>query len=503
MSLFSTPLESLSLRQLLAGADFGGTEDIRVQSCSADSRTCRPGDLFVALDSPHGETPGFVHEAVARGACGVVSQQRFQVSVPVCLVSNAREALGQICQALAGDPSRRLRLIGITGTNGKTTTTHLIASMLQAAGHRTGLLGTLGYHDTAESAPADLTTPDAVALAEWLGRMVANNCSHAVMEVSSHALAQRRIAGVEFARVGLTNLRRDHLDFHGTLAAYHHAKTQLFNYLSSGGVAVINVDDPPSVENVPLIPGGVLTIGMHRPADVSATLVERCKSEQTFLLTAGDHTVPVRTAMIGDHHIYNCLLAAAIGLSEGLELTAIVRGLEAVTHVPGRLERIECGQPFGVYIDFAHTPDALAVSLATLREVTPGRILCVFGAGGNRDTKKRPLMGRTVETGADVAIITNDNPRFEDPQTIASEILAGFERPALARWMPDRAEAIQYALSLAGPDDCVLVAGKGHEVHQIVGHHRIPLDDRDLARRYLYNLEPASPYGSLMTVANS
>jgi UDP-N-acetylmuramoyl-L-alanyl-D-glutamate--2,6-diaminopimelate ligase len=301
----------------------------------------------------------------------------------------------------------------------------------------------------------------------------------------------------------LTNLRRDHLDYHGTLANYHHAKTELFNYLPSGGVAVINVDDPASVENVPLIPGGVLSIGMHRPADVTARVVERCKSEQTFLLTAGHLTAPVRTAMIGDHHVYNCLMAAAIGLCEGIDLPTIVRGLEAVGHVPGRLERIECGQPFGVYVDFAHTPDALAVSLETLREVTAGRILCVFGAGGNRDARKRPLMGRAVEALADLAIITTDNPRFEDPQTIASEILSGFQRPDLARWMPERAEAIRYALSLAGPDDCVLVAGKGHEGHQIVGHERIPLDDRDLVRRYLYNLEPESPYGALMSVANS
>jgi UDP-N-acetylmuramoyl-L-alanyl-D-glutamate--2,6-diaminopimelate ligase len=214
-------------------------------------------------------------------------------------------------------------------------------------------------------------------------------------------------------------------------------------------------------------------------------------------------TAAVRTAMIGDHHVSNCLLAAAVGLGEGIELETIVRGLENVSRVAGRLERIECGQPFGVYVDYAHTPDALAVSLDTLGAVTAGRLICVFGAGGNRDARKRPLMGRAVEERAQVAIVTTDNPRYEDPQAIAAEVIWGFERPAEARYMPDRGEAIRYALSLASADDCVLVAGRGHETHQIVAGERIELDDRDVARRYLYNLEPASLYGALASVGNS
>jgi len=503
MSKSLTSVDRLSLRELLAGAEFIGASDICASSCSSDSRTCRAGDVFVAVEGDHLNGHDFVSEAIARGAQAVVAERSLPIDVPLCVVGDAREALGQMCQALAGHPSRSLRVIGVTGTNGKTTSTHLIASVLHAAGHRSGLLGTLGYHDSVDSAAADLTTPSAPALAHWLGRMVTRGCSHAVMEVSSHAIAQRRIAGIEFTQACLTNLRRDHLDYHETLSEYHHAKTELFHRLAPGGVAVINADDPASIENSPLIPGGVLTIGIERPADVRARVIERSKSEQTFLLSAGEMTVPVRTAMIGDHHVYNCLLATAAALAEGIDLPAIVRGLEAVTHVPGRLERIECGQPFGVYVDFAHTPDALEVSLRTLREVTAGRILCVFGAGGNRDASKRPMMGRTVESHADLAIVTTDNPRFEDPQAIAAEIVVGFERPSEARWVPDRATAIHYALSLAGPDDCVLVAGRGHEQQQIVGHDRIPLDDRELARRYLYNLESPSRYGSLMSVANS
>ncbi len=499
---FST-VEPVSLAGLLAGAEFKRAADIHLSSCSADSRTCRPGDVFVAMEGGSSDGHQFVAEAIARGARAVVTERELAVEVPLCLVSDAREAYGHICQALAAQPSHSLKVIGITGTNGKTTTAHLLANILETAGARTGLLGTLGYHDSLEFENAELTTPTAPALADWLGRMVGHGCSHAVMEVSSHALSQRRVSGVSFAGACLTNLRRDHLDYHHDLAEYHHAKLSLFNDLSPSGTAVINADDPASVAAAPMLPGRVLTIGIHQTADVTATVIERFKSEQTFVISAGKVAATVRTTMIGDHHIYNCLSAAALGLAEGIDLPTIARGLEGVSRVAGRMERIECGQPFGVFVDFAHTPDALAATLTALREVTVGRVLCVFGAGGNRDTEKRPLMGHTVETLADLAIVTNDNSRQEDPHIIAADIFSGFARPGEARWMPERERAIQYALSLAGPDDTVLVAGRGHETHQIIGDARLPLDDREVARRYLYNLEPSSQYGALASVANS
>jgi UDP-N-acetylmuramoyl-L-alanyl-D-glutamate--2,6-diaminopimelate ligase len=499
---FSSP-QPIHLRDVLADAELLGAADILARSCCCDSLACRQGDVFVAMSGTQHDGHEFVQEALARGASAVVAERPLSLQVPTCVVPDTRDALGRICQALAGRPSETLRVVGITGTNGKTTTTQLIASVFEAAGHRTGTLGTLGYRDTFDASPAELTTPGAPVLAHWLGRMVEHGCSHAALEVSSHALAQRRIAGIEFAHVCITNLRRDHLDYHQTLSNYHHAKIGLLDYLRAGGAAVINADDPESVRQAPLLPGRVLSIGMHAAADVQATLLERVKSEQTFLLSAGHVSAPVRTAMIGDHHIYNCLMAAAVGLAEGIDLMTIIRGLEAVERVPGRLERIECGQPFGVYVDYAHTPDALAVSLQTLAEVTPGRVICVFGAGGNRDTAKRPLMGRTVEELADVAVVTTDNPRYEDPQSIAADILGGFQRPADARWMADRTEAIHYALWLAGPDDTVLVAGRGHEAFQQVGRERQPLDDRETVRRYLYNLAPASPYATLQSVSNS
>jgi UDP-N-acetylmuramoyl-L-alanyl-D-glutamate--2,6-diaminopimelate ligase len=503
MSHLISPVEPVSLRELFEDAHISGAGDVRVGSCSCDSRTCQSGDVFVAVSGRSFDGHDFAAEAVARGARAIVAERPLDLGVPVCLVSDSREALGRICQALAGYPSRRLRVIGVTGTNGKTTTTQLIAGVLEAAGYRTGVLGTLEYFDGVEAAPADLTTPLAPALADWLGRMAANGCSHAVVEISSHAIAERRIGGIELSAACLTNLRRDHLDYHRSLVDYHGTKSRIFHQLAPGGVAVINADDPASLEYAPLVPGGVLSIALHNPANLTAELVERSKSEQTFLLSAGEMTAAVRTTMIGDHHISNCLMAAAVGLAEGIELTTIVRGLENVGRVPGRLERIECGQPFGVYVDYAHTPDALAVSLDTLREVTAGRLICVFGAGGNRDARKRPLMGRAVEERAQVAIVTTDNPRYEDPQTIAAEVISGFARPAEARYMPDRAEAIRYALTLASADDCVLIAGRGHETHQAIAGEQFPLDDCDVARRYLYNLESASLYGALATMANS
>jgi len=306
------------------------------------------------------------------------------------------------------------------------------------------------------------------------------------MEVSSHALDQSRVAGAWFDAACVTNVTRDHLDYHASLRDYQAAKSKLFHHLTGEGFAVLNADDPGSSAYLQRLDGPVLTIGIHSPAEITAVPIEESVSEQIFLLTAGSDTIPVRTQMIGVHHIYNCLTAAAVGLAYGIDLTTVVRGLESVGHVPGRLERIECGQPFSVFVDYAHTPDALAGVLKGLRAVVSGRILCVFGAGGDRDREKRPLMGRAVEQGADIAIVTNDNPRHEDPQKIINNILSGVQAPDRMRVMADRTEAIQHALSLARPGDCVLLAGKGHENYQIIGDAHLPLDDREVARQWLY-----------------
>lgn len=484
----------VSLRELLPEARFLGAPDVRVTSCSSDSRACSAGDLFVAIMGTSCDGHDFAQQAIDQGAAAILAERMLPVSgVPTVLVKDTRVAYGKLCQALAGNPTRQLKLIGVTGTNGKSTTTELIASILRTAGYGVGTLGTLGYDDGLERMPAALTTPSAPVLATWLGRMVANGCTHAVMEVSSHSLSQHRVAGLEFDAACVTNVRRDHLDFHGSLANYHKAKARLFKHLRPEGLVAINVDDPVSAGFLQTLDRPALTVGIHRDAQISATVIERLRSEQTFLLTAGSETVSVRTRMIGDHHVYNCLVATAIGLGYGIDLVTIVRGLEAVGHVPGRLERLECGQSFGVFVDYAHTPDALATVLDTLVEVTEGRVICVFGAGGDRDRAKRPSMGKAVEERAHHAIVTTDNPRSESPGAIARDILKGCQRPERIKVIADRAAAIEHALSMARPGDSVLIAGKGHEDYQIIGRQKHPFDDREVARRWLYNLAPNWP----------
>ncbi|HYW79286.1 MAG TPA: UDP-N-acetylmuramoyl-L-alanyl-D-glutamate--2,6-diaminopimelate ligase [Thermoguttaceae bacterium] len=485
----------LSLRKLLPEAEFLGGDSIAdaigISRCVGDSRLVQPGDLFVAMAGSRFDGHDHATQAVARGCVAVLAERPLPgLAVPVCIVSDTRTAYGQLCHALAGSPSEQLKVIGITGTNGKTTTSCLLASVLMKAEHKVGLIGTLGYFDGDDVEDATLTTPPADKLALLMERMVRHGCSHAVMEVSSHALAQARVAGIHFDAGCVTNVCRDHLDYHASIQDYRAVKSKLFDYLPAEGFAVINADDPTSSGYLRRLDGPVLTVGIRSAAEINAMMLEQCVSEQTFLLTAGSESVPVRTKMIGTHHVYNCLTAAAAGLACGIDLPTIVRGLEAVEYVPGRLERIECGQPFSVFVDYAHTPDALTACLQTLREVVSGRLICVFGCGGDRDRPKRPLMGRAVEQGADVAVVTTDNPRTEDPMDIIADVLEGFDDLARAEVVGDRAEAIRLALATAKPGDCVLIAGKGHEDYQVIGEEQIPMSDGEVARDWLYEVQP-------------
>lgn len=485
----------ISLRDTLPEGRIYGGEDIHATACSSDWRTCRPGDLYVALVDVDGDGHYEVQNAVQNGASAVLAERPLPVGVPTCVVEDTREAFGHVCQSLAGRPSQQMRVVGVSGTNGKTTTSLLIAAVLEAGGRLTGSTNTLAYRDGCESVAAQRTTPNAPELADWMARMVAAGCSDAVVEVSSRALAQRRTAGVEFDAAVLTNVRRDHLDYHGSVVNYRRAKGRLLEQLGPHGFAVINADDPASKFFLSEIDNPVLTIGMHTAAELTATVIERFPSEQTFLLCAGNETVPVRTAMIGDHHVYNCLAAAAVGLVSGIDLTTVVRGLESVRCVPGRLERLECGQPFSVYVDSARSCDTLASALRALRQTTRGRVICVYGAAGERHRDQRPLLGRVVERGADVSVITNDNPGYEEPLAIAHDILDGYDRPARALVRPDRAAAIHYALHEARPGDSVLIAGKGHQDYQLVGGNRLPHDDREIARNWLYQVGANIDYG--------
>jgi UDP-N-acetylmuramoyl-L-alanyl-D-glutamate--2,6-diaminopimelate ligase len=486
-----------SLADVLPDGRIVGGNDIQFNSCASDSRVCRAGDVFVAMVGTESDGHDFVAEAIRNGARAIVAERLVLAQgVPVCIVPDARVAYGQVCQHLAGNPSRRMKVVGITGTNGKTSTSLLIQSVFNAAGIQSGVMGSLGYCDGSQTGAASLTTPGAHVLADYLARMAANGCTHGIVEVSSHALAQSRTAGMEFDTACVTNVRRDHLDFHGSLENYRSAKARLFDQVRPSGVVVVNSDDPVCRKFLDEIDLPALTVGIRNAAEVTASLVERVPSEQTFLIQCGSNTTPVRTRIVGDHHIYNCLVATAVGLAHEIDLPTIVRGLEALDYIPGRMQRIECGQPFRVFVDYAHTPDGLRAALMTLREVTDGRLICVFGAGGDRDRRKRPLMGRQVTNFADMAIVTDDNPRSEDSSRIIADILDGIDETIDVCIKSDRAAAIDMALSSAQEGDCVLIAGKGHEGCQIVGKRQIWFDDAEIAKSRLYEM-----YSSVLSIA--
>jgi len=478
--------DAVSLGALLPTAVMIGASDVLASTCTSDPRAVLPGDVFVALVEADRDGHESVREAVARGAKAILCERFVPVpNIPQCVVSDTRHAFARLCQRLAGDPSRRVKVIGVTGTHGKTTTSCLIAAVLEAAGVRTSIMGTFGYSDGIDTDAANETTPSPHILARWLARSEQAGCSHAIMEVSSRALAQRRLSGIELDVACITNVRRDHLDFHGSLVNYRNAKARLLRYLSSDGFAVLNADDPVCAGLLADLHGPALTVSLKSQGEITATVIERFRSEQTFLLQVGAETAAVRTPLVGDHNLYNCLQAAAIGAAFGIELTTICRGLESVERIPGRMDRIECGQPFGVFVDHARTGDSLAGVLRTLRQSTDGKLICVFGAAGDGDRAKRPALARAVERGADVAIITNDSPRNEDPEQIMSDVLGGFDRPERAALISDRAEAIAWALARAEPGDCVLIAGRGHEGMQFFGKRRIEFDDRQFARDWL------------------
>jgi len=477
----------LSLRNVLPEAEFLGADDIAAMACTCDSHRVRPGTVFVALRSTDRDEQAAVSEAIGRGCSGIVADRPvFGSGVPICYVSDTRDAHGRICQAIAGNPSRRLKVVGLTGTSGTTTTSCLVASILTTAGCKVGILGALGCFDGREVTHTSHSTPPAHELARSFVRMVDHGCSHAVMEVSRRALDEGRAAGISFDAACVTDVPHAQVDGRSAIRRGWEAMARLLKQLTAEGFAVVNADDPAALSYLRLIDGPVLTVGVESQAEITATFVERCASEQTILLSAGSDVMPVRTRMIGVAHVYNSLTAAAVGLAYGIDLPTVVRGLEAIDYVPGRLERIECGQPFSVFVDGAGTPSAVSACLQTLRQVIPGRLICVFGARGERDRESRPRLGRAVEAGADLAVITDDNPLGEDPQAVLEDILAGLEYPAKAEVIPDRAEAIAWALSQARPGDGILIAGKGHRTCQIVGSRRRHFDDRQVARQWLY-----------------
>lgn len=481
-----------------------GSLAVPIQGIAFDSRRVSPGDLFVPWSGGrrHGDGRKYIPEALRAGAAGVVVERGSgagpgsDLGAALIEVKDSRLALGLLADAFYGEPSRRLRLIGVTGTNGKSTTAHLIRQLLAAGGIASGLIGTVNNIAGGRELPGSLTTPQAPVLQNWLARMESRGDTHGVVEVSSHALHQHRVAGCRFAAAVFTNLSRDHLDYHRGMDDYAAAKARLFSRVGyDGGVkqsyAVINADDGAGgfmarSAAVPVIWYGLEGRPGVKPA-VRGHDVDVSPGGTEFTLHAGGFSRRVRIPLLGRFNVYNTLAAVAVALEEGVSPDAVARALGRLEAAPGRFQRISRGQPFTVIVDYAHTPDSLEKVLTAARDLAAGRIIAVFGAGGDRDAEKRPLMGAAAGRMADAVIITADNPRTEDPGAIAAEIESGLlpwaGRLAYYEIITDRREAIFAAVAMARPGDAVIIAGRGHETMQIFRHGAVPFDDREVARQ--------------------
>jgi UDP-N-acetylmuramoyl-L-alanyl-D-glutamate--2,6-diaminopimelate ligase len=472
-----------------------GTPPLTVSGLTADSRHVEPGDCFVAVPGFKQDARRFVPDAVARGARLIVTEGEPLASLPVAqvLVPSARRALAHLADAYHGHPSGGLTLVGITGTNGKTTTSYLVDALLRARGLTTGIIGTIQYTLGGEARPASQTTPEALEVQGMLADARARGIGGVAMEVSSHALALSRVDGLDFDVAIFTNLTQDHLDFHGTFDEYRTAKRRLFELLAAspkpGRTAVINAEDPAGAAMVAGLDVPVLSYGVRSAASVRA--VEHTSGLDGIQMTVDTPRgrLTLRSTLIGEHNVSNLLGAIGAGLALGLDPDAIGHALAGVGTVPGRFEQVRAGQPFLVVVDYAHTPDALERVLVTARKITPGRLGVVFGCGGDRDRGKRPIMGEIAARLADRAWVTSDNPRSERPEAIVDEVLVGVARVAGARERsvaePDRARAIRGALGWAVAGDTVVIAGKGHETYQIVGAETHDFDDRAVASAIL------------------
>lgn len=477
-------LEDAGVRYCL---NFG---DVEILSVTDDSRRVRAGGLFVAVPGCKADGHTYLRDALARGAAAVAVEDAacagrgWPVKVPVAVVSDARRAASRAAANFHRHPARRVRVVGVTGTNGKTTVTHYLRSVLGAAGYPTGLVGTLGHDVGTRTAPARNTTPGPVELHALLREMETHGRTFAAMEVSSHALHQGRVADIPFAGGVFTNLAADHLDYHGTRSEYLKAKSILFRSLGPEALAVLNADDWASVAFSGSCKARKVRYGTAADADLRYRVLSADLVRTRIFLTWRDRPVgEVQLRLPGLHNAANAAAAAAFALGARLDEGAVVKGLEALDAVPGRLEPVSINAPFKVFVDYAHTEDALKAVLESLKAVHGGRILLVFGCGGDRDRTKRPRMGRVAGALADQCWITSDNPRSEDPAGIIREIENGMPLDAWYSVEPDREKAIRDALGFAGPGDAVLVAGKGHETTQTIGDQVRLFDDRRSVER--------------------
>jgi UDP-N-acetylmuramoyl-L-alanyl-D-glutamate--2,6-diaminopimelate ligase len=454
-----------------------------VTSVAYRSDKVSAGGAFFCIRGFAHDGHDFALDAASRGAAALVVERRVDADVPQFVVDDARAALASASASLFQHPSRGMDVVGITGTNGKTTTTYLVDGILRAAGRRTGLIGTVETRIAGERQPSARTTPESYDLQVLLARMRDAGVTGCAMEVSSHAIDLHRVDAMRFAVAAFTNLTQDHLDFHHTIEEYFSVKRRLFTEFDVGAF-VVNVDDPFGV-GIAAEVEGAFTIGRSADARVRAEGERLDARGTTFTLVADDAAREVRLPLAGAFNVSNALVAAGTGLALGLSLETIVAGLESAPQVPGRLEQVECGQQFSVVVDYAHTPDSLEKAIAAVRGVTTGRVIVVFGCGGDRDPDKRPVMG-AASSAADHVVITSDNPRSEDPVGIILQIEDGARGKAASYEIQvDRRTAIASAIASARPGDAVLIAGKGHEDYQVFADRTVHFDDREVAREVL------------------
>lgn len=447
-----------------------------------DCRRVTPGGLFVAITGSARDGHMFVGQALENGAKAVVCEKPLK-NVPYIVVPDTREALYRLGSAFMGHPARRLKMVGVTGTNGKTTTTHILYGLLKAAGYTPGLVGTNHVLYGGKEFPAERTTPDAIALHTLLRDMADAGCTHCVMEVSSHALEQRRVAGIHYETAIFTNLTQDHLDYHPTLEDYFRAKALLFRQC---GIGIVNMDDPYGARLREMTCGSVLTYAADKEASFQAREITEASDGVSFSLSSGEERRTLRWGTPGRFSVYNALAAAAGALCLGVPLPVIAQALPGIPSVSGRMEVVPVPGDFTVIIDYAHTPDALENVLTTARGFTKGRVIAVFGCGGDRDRSKRPRMGEIAARLADVAVVTSDNPRTEPPERIIEDILAGMaERPPMV--VTDRRAAVHTVLSMALPGDTVMLCGKGHELYQEINGITYPMDEREIVMEHWRN----------------
>lgn len=473
---------------MLYGIDKRETE---IKRLCTDSRKQTENGLFFCLSGENTDAHEFAEQALQNGAVALVCERKLDIDAPQIVVKDARLALGKLSGFFYGNPSQRMKVIGITGTNGKTTTSHMLANILKTAGKRVGVIGTLGIFYGDRKFPSVLTTPDPVELQETLAQMYICGVEYVVMEVSAHALYYHKTAGVAFSACIFTNLTQDHLDFFQTMNRYKQAKESLF-LSETCPVAFLNGDDETGREIGGLRAknkignGRTLFYGLQTPTDAFALITDENLRQTEAMLNVNDKLCRVSLPLTGRHNLYNALAAAACAMEFGISTDAIENGLSQVKGVSGRLERVDSFKGANIYVDFAHTPDGLAKSISSLRKHCKGRMVCLFGCGGNRDKTKRPTMGEIAAQSADFCVLTSDNPRYEDPLDIIADIEKGYRRFSVKYVVvPDRKKAIDYALDYVKCGDILLIAGKGGEEYQEIMGIKYPFNDNDIVKELL------------------